>query len=672
VAIYDGSVLTNALRLGYGPDNVEVRYVLSATWDPSKDYALTGDWEKEADGADNHLGFHVVLSEVSTNGWLQDVKTLHVDPGNPPVGTTNRFSLLVTATDLLSAGVNPSNQIGMAFLHSEDANLENEVNGWSPDNDRFLVDNLVLSETAAVPEPYVVYSRKKGVGNASGNKPLQKARVEALHAAWYYSWSMDRNTNMAEAIEYVPMRHTKWWPPLGDLARCGTFTNMLTWNEPYKFDGSDPTPEEAVTGGQYQDIVDAALRYGAPGSRIGSPTFQGTNDAWQLEFMPLAAAEGLQIDFVTCHRYPNPNQLANALRNDCDALWAVYGKPVWVTEFNGADWSDTGNWTMVDTYTSLIELLYYFERAPHVERYAIFPWDATWPAGAPSPIFEIDIVDGVTNTTSTLTPLGKLYAEYRSADIDGPYPYTWYHLHNKGSKQRLHDNAGTPATADIYTEGDAVEFQLVYADGSDFFMVNRASGERLGYDGSALFWASSAVTDSRVQWTLADSEDGWDHLNHAGTGQRLRGNPLGMVAAGTTGTAVQWSFVRVEMTPYDAWALGYGLIGPAAAATHDGDWDGLANLYEFGLGGNPTNGSDTGHPPRWSRNAGDMTYVYPRRLDSGLTYWLETSTNLVANDWTNSGYVELPETGTRGTDFETVTNTVPVTTSEGFLRLRIR
>ena len=63
---------------------------------------------------------------------------------------------------------------------------------------------------------------------------------------------------------------------------------------------------------------------------------------------------------------------------------AACGKPIWVTEFNGADWSGTGSWSMVDSYTTMIELLYYFENTPYVERYAVFPWDATWPAGAPT------------------------------------------------------------------------------------------------------------------------------------------------------------------------------------------------------------------------------------------------------------------------------------------------
>ena len=66
-----------------------------------------------------------------------------------------------------------------------------------------------------------------------------------------------------------------------------------------------------------------------------------------------------------------------------------------------------------------------------------------------------------------------------------------------------------------------------------------------------------------------------------------------------------------------------------------------------------------------------MIFVYPRRIDSGLAYWLETSTNLVSNSWTNSGYAELPMNGTIDADFEAVTNTVPATDSQTFIRLRV-
>jgi len=120
-------------------------------------------------------------------------------------------------------------------------------------------------------------------------------------------------------------------------------------------------------------------------------------------------------------------------------------------------------------------------------------------------------------------------------------------------------------------------------------------------------------------------------------------------------------------TPFEAWSLLYGVSG----STNDPDGDGLDNLREFGLGGDPTNGLHTGHAIAYGKAGGGMGYVYPRRKDSGLAYWLETSTNLISNVWTNNGYTELPMVGAIDPDFEAVTNQIPTAMDETFIRLRI-
>lgn len=815
-------------------------------------------------------------------------------------------------------------------------------------------ESAASQEAFAKPKNYVIYSTKKGVGNNSNNKPLQKVRVESLNASWYYSWSMDRNFDVDASIEYVPMRHNRWWPNLTELADCGTFNHLLAFNEPEQVDQANITVQQALD--QWPALEAAADQYGA---LLSSPAPSGVTDPWLTNFMVQAESLQYRVDFIAFHKYPNPDQLFTQLKNECNWAWAEYGKPIWVTEFNGADWSQTGSWSMADTYTTMIELLYYFENTPYVERYAVFPWDIRSPAGVPSPVFEVEIDAGVaTNATATLTPLGSLYAQYRNDDVNGPYTQTWYYLHNKDSKKRLRDNAGVPATVNIFNENESVEFQLVDAGSGKYYIVNRALGKRLGYNGSSLFWAVSAVGDSTVQWNITNSTDGWDYINHVGSGKRLSGSPLGMVAGGSTSASVQWSFVRtpseydvgpyvvwaadalagiaystdlsgsapaeiggsgsfsmisgpawlnmetngvvlgtpasgdagtndwqftvtdgvntatgtlyiavqnktivywedfstltdvptaspsvfpapqlittvasngywykggtvvldggtlkfvrvaaagglsasaivfaearfaagagtytlsfdvvsagavnktylelhdldltvgtvsvptykwakffedpdgtlpdiaptdgasaslitnvtygagvlgvqkiefeydgsgdvllrigagkndstdwwtdhridnllitgsVPANAYDVWASSYGLSGADAAATNDYDGDLWNNLLEYALGGNPTNGLDKGHPQSWGQGVGNMVYVYPRRKASDLSYWLETSTNLVSNVWTNSGYA-VSGTGTIDAEFDAVTNTVPMADDQGYVRLRI-
>ncbi|WP_136063307.1 hypothetical protein [Pontiella sulfatireligans] len=121
---------------------------------------------------------------------------------------------------------------------------------------------------------------------------------------------------------------------------------------------------------------------------------------------------------------------------------------------------------------------------------------------------------------------------------------------------------------------------------------------------------------------------------------------------------------------YDLWAAPYSLVG---GQDDDDDNDGLVNLSEYGLGGDPTNGFVDGHLPTFGSSGNVFEYVYPRRtaIDSRLTYYLELTDQLISGIWTNSGYTE---TGAGDIDgmFEAVTNEVPISgkTNE-FIRLII-
>ncbi len=118
---------------------------------------------------------------------------------------------------------------------------------------------------------------------------------------------------------------------------------------------------------------------------------------------------------------------------------------------------------------------------------------------------------------------------------------------------------------------------------------------------------------------------------------------------------------------YVAWVDGYDVDAPGYYA--DPDNDNVPNFAEYGLGGAPDAVDAAAIMPTFE----NMHYVYRRRTDAatrGLTYTLEECTNLISNDWNTvtdppSGIAPL-ETG-----FEAVTNQIPTTETNLFIRLRI-
>jgi hypothetical protein len=104
---------------------------------------------------------------------------------------------------------------------------------------------------------------------------------------------------------------------------------------------------------------------------------------------------------------------------------------------------------------------------------------------------------------------------------------------------------------------------------------------------------------------------------------------------------------------YDTWAGEHGHSGPVADRAANPNGDSLANLYEYGLGGNPKNTNMAAvlpvmHIRSGSDSSNRMEYVYRRRTDyvaRGLTYYLETNTNLVDGVWYGQTAVIRPKPG---------------------------
>ncbi len=125
---------------------------------------------------------------------------------------------------------------------------------------------------------------------------------------------------------------------------------------------------------------------------------------------------------------------------------------------------------------------------------------------------------------------------------------------------------------------------------------------------------------------------------------------------------------------FAGWMNGYSVSGQTAM-TDDYDGDGMDNLTEYALGGNPELSDAGAILPLAAVDSENnlFIYVYNRRTDAetrGLSYTLETDTSLFADAWTTSGVTEAG-TGYAPAGFESVTNTVAADLDARFLRLQI-
>ncbi|MCF7816265.1 MAG: autotransporter-associated beta strand repeat-containing protein [Kiritimatiellales bacterium] len=125
---------------------------------------------------------------------------------------------------------------------------------------------------------------------------------------------------------------------------------------------------------------------------------------------------------------------------------------------------------------------------------------------------------------------------------------------------------------------------------------------------------------------------------------------------------------------YDSWANSWGVeIG---ASTNDYDQDGLSNIYEYGLGGDPTNSAYQGISPVFGLvdigGTNWFEYVHPQLHDpdSGVSYYLEIADNLLVPAWTNTGY-EVTGTNVTGNSLDFVTNVTTTVAGMKFIRLII-
>ena len=375
----------------------------------------------------------------------------------------------------------------------------------------------------------IITSTKKGVGSGSVE------RIHKLNSAWSYNWSMNKTPNLNTNVEYVPMRWGKWWPNLNNIVNSGEPEFILGFNEPDSANQSDTSVDIAIN--QWPNIEAVAQQYGL---RTCSPATTNYNDAWMAEFMERADDLEYQVDRLCAHWYKAPN--ANTLMSQLTWFYNQYGqRPIWLTEFNVADWSGPNNYTQAQTYGFMAEALHRMEASDMIERYAIFPWDGHSTAAQASPVFHPGGND--------LTALGKLYAAFEADDVNGPFHNQIYYIHHKSTNRRLKSTNNNVGADNIFYEENDSNFKLVPGPNNTWFIDNHDSTARLRYNGAEVHWTTNmSATGSWVQWRLDNASNGWKYIENVGHNARLNysGNGFSTVAATNNANTSQWRFIRPQ------------------------------------------------------------------------------------------------------------------------------
>ncbi|MDF7824545.1 carbohydrate-binding protein [Pontiellaceae bacterium B12227] len=144
------------------------------------------------------------------------------------------------------------------------------------------------------------------------------------------------------------------------------------------------------------------------------------------------------------------------------------------------------------------------------------------------------------------------------------------------------------------------------------------------------------------------------------------------------GTAAVGAYARMDdfklvvtkaptVMKFERWAHEYALTGDEQG---DDDNDGVVNLVEYAFGGNPTNENDVGILPTFGTKDGLFTLLHVMRIDSGIDYNVEMTSNLVSGIWMTNGMIKV--SGPVESGFATVTNSVSVTNRpQAYIRLTI-
>jgi hypothetical protein len=201
--------------------------------------------------------------------------------------------------------------------------------------------------------------------------------------------------------------------------------------------------------------------------------------------------------------------------------------------------------------------------------------------------------------------------------------------------------------------------------------VAPAPGNAVPHDPAS--WTLSGSNDGTI-WTTVDSRTG---VSFTGRGQKQEFSALSNATAyeyyrlamsNNGGTMLQvaeielWCEDSVVVNPYQDWKIIHAVSDDNA----DEDNDGISNILEYALGGDPRS-SVSGQRPLVSKNGNTFNFKF-HRAEADVTYIIQKSTNLL--DWTD--YMTVSDSqGAVGSDATVSIPNSEMINGKLFLRLKV-
>jgi len=258
----------------------------------------------------------------------------------------------------------------------------------------------------------------------------------------------------------------------------------------------------------------------------------------------------------------------------------------------------------------------------------------------------------------------------------------------------------------VYAKVDSLDltsmtyaFELVITDNiaGDNFATEYGGVRTVIRNGSQWYVGASSVKMKAAVLTIPDlNAEEWAPLIEATTNATELMTAVGksfapvagltnITAVGFLGDEIKSLYVDAFKVSYDLgglssfeiWTADYAFESPDDALPEaDPDMDQLSNLYEWGLGGNPLDGTDRGNTPMAlgaDATGTQFIYLYPRLKDAARPrYYLEETSDLIVVPFGNQeGLYTITVGGDWPGDsnFDTITNQIPMDSAEKFIRL---